>query len=301
MQATLGKSENIYNAEYGSIVGINLVAPAQGAEGKGLQPNEITPMRFASDILYLAWEHQCQRSKVSPSVLKHYLGANVVNRPTRDAVREVLGGFLVKKLPEWPGIEYTETKDEPAMAGLLGTPVGSALSRMLIQRKDSMGRNRRIVSIKVWSEQPKDNERFKNHGPLLYMLFELSDVALDNTGASGAGKSAQGAQGPLGPTMPLGSWSKPPVPVVGGQSDDVTVQPGVISGSAESDARTKMEDALQRSEAQAGASGSRQNINQPSGSQGGSQPSRRSRRRRDRQVSRNDHLQRDLDLSLIHI
>lgn len=287
MQATGGKSENIYNAKYGSIVGINFVAPAQGDKGKGLEPKQITPMSFASDILYLAWAHQCQRSNVSPSILKHYLGANVVNRPTRNAVREVLGGFPVKKLPEWPGIEYMEMKDKTTFAGLLGTPVNSALSRMLAQRKDSMGRNRRIVSIRVWSEQPNDNEWFKNHGPLLYMLFELSDAASDNEGPNAAGKSVQGAQGRSGSIMPPDSWSKPPVPIVGSQ-EGVMADPRFSSGSAKSDARSRLEVAKQKSEAQAGAAGSRQNTNQPSSSQGGSKPSRQSRYHRNRQISRND-------------
>lgn len=153
----------------------------------------------------------------------------------------------------------------------------------------------RIISVKVWSEQPNDDEWFKNYGPLLHMLFELSDAALVNDGPGAAEMSVQGVQEPLGPTMPQGSWSKPPAPIAEGQ-EDVTVQPSFSGGSAKSDARSIREDTMRRSEAQSSV-GSRQNTDRSSRFHGGSRPSRRSRYRRNRRCSIKDHDQEDLDES----
>lgn len=165
-----------HNPQDHIIVVDDLVSPAATASGAWLPPNQVTPLKYVSDVMFLNWVYECRQLKVSPASLKYYLVPNIINIDTRDAVRKATGGFLVKKLPAWPGVVFTKDKDGEKFSALLGTPVGSSIARMLVQRKSTMGRDRSIVGVRVWSESPGSDRWFKEHGPVLSMLFELSDL-----------------------------------------------------------------------------------------------------------------------------
>lgn len=250
---------------------------------KKMKPQDITPLKHLSDIRYLAWEHECKLANVPPSALKFHLASDIRNADTRDVVREVLGGFLMAKLPLWPGIVLTEQKDAVQFAGMMGTPVGMAVGGSLAQRKDTMGSERGIASIRLWQGKTSDTAWVIEYGPPLYALFELSDSASGAGSSKAAGPAGQSVQkaGGSGAAAPGGKWGEGEPVVGGGQQENAAAS--LSSGSGQRDAKGSLNDALQQSKPASGATcGGRGDVSSPSQPQGCSPhtPSRRSRTRR---------------------
>lgn len=202
MQATEGKYFMTHNPQDHLIIGEDYKSPAKTFDGQTLPPNQVVPLKFASDLIFLNWVFECRQAGASPASLKWYLTPTVINLETRSVVRKILGGPLVEKLPAWPGLVFDKTHPEE-FAGLLGTPVGASLGRMLVQRKTTFGRDRSIVGVRIWSEAGVGDEYFKDHGPILSMLFELSDLRSSQR-IQGAQQSSSALAGPSRTHVPRG-------------------------------------------------------------------------------------------------
>lgn len=235
----------LVSPRYRIIIASLFSGPTHTSLGKSLQPSQVTPLRYVSDVMYLVWENQCKSAKVAASSLKYYLASNVVNEDTRNAVRDAVGGYLQTNLSDWPGIEFTNDNDHTKFAAVLGTPVVSPLGRLVAQRKNTMGDDRKIVSARLWKQFPNDIPWIKEHGPSLYMLFKLSDQASVAEQPASGGRSTTLGQRRPGANMPAGSWSQPSGATVQGQNEgasgsfDDSLQQGM--------ARARLEDTLQRS------------------------------------------------------
>ncbi|KAM0715830.1 hypothetical protein Q7P37_008344 [Cladosporium fusiforme] len=167
--ATGGRFDMLLNPKDGISIGFDSVGPAHTGQAKmaKIKPEDITPFKHLSDVRYLLWERECKLAGVPASSLNHHLASNIKDADTRDAVREVLGGFLMIKLPKWPGVVITEQEHEVEFTCLLGTPVGLAMGRFLAQRKDTMGNDRKIASIRLWQGVTRDISQIIEYGPPL--------------------------------------------------------------------------------------------------------------------------------------
>lgn len=151
----------LLNPKDGISIGFDSIGPAHTGQANmaKIKPEDITPLKHLSDVRYLLWERKCKLAGVPASSLKYHLASNIKDADTRDAVREVLGGFLMTKLPKWPGwpgVVITEQEREVQFTCLLGTPIGLAMGRFLAQRKDTMGNDRKIASIRLWQGVTRD-------------------------------------------------------------------------------------------------------------------------------------------------
>lgn len=242
----------LLNPHHGITIGFDSVGPAYTGKAKkqNLKAADLTPLRHLSDIRYLTWEHECQLAGVPVSTLKYHLASDIRNDETRDAVRDVLGGFLMVKLPFWPGVVISESEHGERFTGLLGTPVGVAMGRFLAQRKETMGRERRIVEVRLWRGKTRDNAWVVEHGPPMYALFVLSDLT---PGGAGAGAGLEGVGGSAGRAKggvaPGGRWGKGKA-VVEGQGGEAS---GSVSvGEGQKSAKASLNEALQQTKLASG-------------------------------------------------
>lgn len=92
-----------HNPQDHLIIGENYLSPSKTFDGQTLPPDQVVPLKFASDLIFLNWVFECRQAGASPASLKYYLMPSVINLETRNVVRKIVGGPLVKKLPAWPG------------------------------------------------------------------------------------------------------------------------------------------------------------------------------------------------------
>lgn len=169
------------------------------------------------------------------------------------------------KLSFWPGVVISEAEHGEKFTGLLGTPVGVAMGRLLAQRKETMGRERTIAEVRLWRGETRDNAWVVEHGPPMYALFVLSDLTPGGADA-GAGAGLEGVGGSAGRAKggvaPGGRWGKGKS-VVEGQGGEAS---GSVSvGEGQKSAKASLNDALQQTKLASGVTAVGEDINPASG------------------------------------
>lgn len=146
--------DNVVNDRAGIIIALDNVTPSHKLAKKFVdrevcpfQKPPLSKLRHWSDAAYLQWQ-----SCASTTDLRYVLRANIHNTDTLAAMGQILGEkannaimYSLSQCPDriprmrarWPGVVFDMT-EEKAQA-LLGTPNGSGVGWLLVQRKQELG------------------------------------------------------------------------------------------------------------------------------------------------------------------
>ncbi|KAJ5895083.1 hypothetical protein N7495_006774 [Penicillium taxi] len=173
-ESTGGFYNNAYNLPGGTIIADHSQSPAYTSyiencdDGKPLV-DPLVPLSVWSDVSFLEWQNLCSIYGASVQSLKHVVQSHIVNSETLEILPTALD-------ESGTDVDWEKYKDGKKFTGgatfeaLLGTPVASGTSWMLIQHKNQLGL-KRIASITIMG-QHLNNEYIKEWVPAMILTIE---------------------------------------------------------------------------------------------------------------------------------
>lgn len=183
------------NPEHGVIMILNAKGPSHMP--KGPRGNDVVPLQYLSDVAFLTWQKLCDDRDADLAGIKYFFMSTVVNEAAQNVAASLLHVEDLERSTEgYPGTIFSRASgDFEALEALAGSPLGTAVARFLIDHKQTLGSERRIESVRLWTVQPTP--------VALCMLFTLSDppaaLMSDPGAASETGKFTSGMKRPGSP------------------------------------------------------------------------------------------------------
>jgi hypothetical protein len=179
--------DNVVNDKAGMIMALDNVTPSHKL-AKKFADREVCPLqrplpklRHWSDAAYLQWQ-----SCAATSDLRYALRANIHNADTLAVMGHILRvnannaiiyspsqcpGRIPRMRPRWPGVVFDMTEEKAQV--LLGTPNGSGVGWLLVQRKQELG-HKVVVKVSMFFSELFHEDGDIEEQPNL--LFYIQDV-----------------------------------------------------------------------------------------------------------------------------
>lgn len=140
----------------------------QKQEGKHIKEEDLTPLRL-QDVWMFDWYGACQLEGVPVGALKHIILLDITETHTLQVLTELPHGDI-RQWGIWPGTEWMKLDNEP----LIGTPLGLAVAKLIVQRPGLFGSERDLLGGRVWWTPPAQGAGQDDKGTVS-MIFTLSD------------------------------------------------------------------------------------------------------------------------------
>lgn len=142
----------------------------QKHEGQDIAEEDLTPLRL-QDVWNFDWHLECQRTRQPVGNLKFIVLPNIAETHTLAVLTEIAKGDLKGYWYRYPGRLWELDDNED----LIGTPLGVAVAKLIVQHHDLFGAQRTLLGGRVWWTPPATGLPGNNPGKLS-MLFMLDDA-----------------------------------------------------------------------------------------------------------------------------